>query len=63
MKKGNYHKKVTEEDKFDRRYRCDNGRLAQIRSEKKAQKKKFRYWLNTVNLEELDDYSFYDDFE
>ena len=42
MQKGNQHKKMTKEDKFARKYYCQNSRLAQLRSEKKAQKKKFR---------------------
>lgn len=40
--KSNIHKKITKEDKFARKYYCDNSRLRQIRAEKKAQKKKFR---------------------
>ena len=42
MMKNNLHKKYTKEDKFARKFYCDNSRLAQLRSEKKAQKKKFR---------------------
>lgn len=42
MAKRNIHKRYTKEDKFARKYYCNNSRLAQLRSEKKAQKKKFR---------------------
>ena len=43
--KGNIHKRVTLEDKFGRKYYCDNARLRQLRFEKKMQKKAFRRWL------------------
>lgn len=42
--KGNIHKRVTYEDKFGRKYYCDNARLRQLRFEKKMQKKAFRRW-------------------
>jgi hypothetical protein len=42
--KGNIHKKVTLEDKFGRRYYCQNARLRQLRQEKKLQKRAFRNW-------------------
>lgn len=45
MMKGNLHKRVTFEDKFARNFRCDKGRLRQLRFEKKMQKKAFRRWL------------------
>ena len=40
--KSNIHKKYTKEDKFGRRFYCQNARLAQLRSEKKQQRKTFR---------------------
>ena len=38
------HKKVTEEDKFGRKYYCDHARLNLIRFQKKRQKKQMRKW-------------------
>lgn len=40
--KRSIHKKVTKEDKFARKFYCQNSRLTQLRSEKRTQKKKFR---------------------
>lgn len=40
--KSNIHKKLTKEDKFARKYHRKHARLAQIRSEKKQQHRKFR---------------------
>ena len=42
MSKSNIHKKVTYEDKFARKFYCENARKNQLRRDKKAQKKKFR---------------------
>lgn len=39
-------KKETFEDKFARKYWCDNSRLRNLRQEKKANNKKFRKGFN-----------------
>lgn len=49
LMKGNIHKKVTQEDKFARRYYCDGARLRQLRYEKKAQKRAMRKFLKTLD--------------
>lgn len=48
--KSNIHKKYTKEDKFARKYYCKNARLAQLRSEKKQQKRKWRRITKTISL-------------
>lgn len=44
--KNNYHKKVTREDKFGRKYYCQRARLNSIRTDKKFNKRKFRRKVN-----------------
>lgn len=44
--KNNYHKKVTREDKFVRKYYCQRARLNSIRTDKKFNKRKFRRKVN-----------------
>ena len=45
MNKSNIHKKITTEDKFMRKYGCQNAKSNQLKADKKAQKKKFRKYL------------------
>lgn len=45
MKKSNIHKKATTEDKFARKFYCQNAKSNQLKADKKAQKKKFRKYL------------------
>lgn len=40
--KSNLHKKITYEDKFARKFYCQHARLNQIRTDKKAGRKKLR---------------------
>lgn len=44
--KNNYHKKITREDKFARKYYCQRARLNSIRADKKFNKRKFRRKVN-----------------
>lgn len=49
--KSNIHKKYTYEDKFARRWYCKHARLAQLRLEKKIQRRKMRRINKKVSLE------------
>lgn len=40
--KSNIHKKLTFEDKFARKFWCENARKNELKQNKKAQKKRFR---------------------
>lgn len=49
----NEHKKLTEEDKFARKYFCKHARLGTIRSERKRNKKKMRKYNKKLVKEEF----------
>lgn len=49
--KSDIHKKITYEDKFARKWYCNNSRLAQLRSEKKQQRRKMRHQKVEVEYE------------
>lgn len=44
--KGNFHKKITKEDKFARKYYCKHARLNQLRADKQRQKRVMRAYNN-----------------
>jgi hypothetical protein len=49
MVKGNIHKKITNEDKFVRKYYCEHARLNSIRFDKKFNKRKLRRYLKDLD--------------
>ena len=49
----NEYKKLTDEDKFARRYYCKHARLGTIRGEKKRNKKRMREYDKKLIEEEL----------
>ena len=49
MVKGNIHKKITNEDKFARKYYCEHARLNSVRFDKKFNKRKLRRYLKDLD--------------
>lgn len=50
----NEYKKLTEEDKFARKYYCQRARLNSVRNDKRENKRKMRRYNKKLIREELD---------